>query len=270
MSGIIFEDGKNFKISDEKLVKITEFASSGEIEVQDSSRDTTKYLKLIKKLNHNEYVDRRTGEIKKYNIGGEKSIECIKKSMRKLNKILRNNFDGGANELFITLTSDETPNIEITKKYLKIFWKKLKRRNKGLEYVAVLEKTKNSQNWHIHMLVKDIEKKKIYIKNEEIEKLWNKGHTKTSRINGIEGKEKIIPYMVKTRTKENIPKGFSCYCKSEGIKEPISKKMIYGEYKEKIGESYYLKREKTILLRSENTDKILNKVKKEMWSRNIG
>lgn len=268
MGEVYFKKGDNYKIDKNSVIKCTEYKSSKYTEIQ-KTKDTSKYLKLTQKINKEEYIDKRTGEIKRYKIGETKSEETLKKSMRKLRKILKNNFQGAENELFITLTTaNNTTDIEIIKKYFKKFYRKLKKKYGALEFVYVIEKHKNRGGWHIHTLIKHIENRQLYIDNRIIEALWKQGFTKTRRINsgsGENGIDKVISYLTKTRTKKEIPNNQRCYYKSRRIQKPKTYKIKYGEFCEGINDSYRLESQKTTLILSERTDKIINVVKTEKW-----
>lgn len=284
MNGIYFESGENYNINKDKTVKVTKYIN-GTVEIADT-KVYRNNLKRYKKLSKNEYVDTVTGEIKEYEKNEFKSIDGLKRGLRKLKQILRNNFFGNKNELFLTLTTDEVvTDYDTIIHYFNLFWDKLKRRYKNLEYIYVVELQEDRNSWHIHCMIKDTKNKNLYIENDEIVKLWGQCNTKTNRItkrnikkiiNEEEsiaknckeeefGIERLINYVAKVRTKEKTPASKKVYYKSRGIKLAETEKMIYGEIIEKIGTDYDLEYENTVLVRSIVTDKIMNKTKKEYW-----
>ena len=80
-------------------------------------------------------------------------------------------------------------------------------------------------------------------------------------------RNKVISYMCKMYSKENIPCYEQCYHKSRGIKMPETKLENYKKIYEEIKNDYYLYNEKTTLIKSEHTDKIVKKIKKEKWKK---
>lgn len=286
MGNLYHERGKNYHIKYDARVKETKFEATGDIEIKHIS-NTKNSFRGIKKLNKYEYVVLETGEVKRYKQGVNKSKKGLEKSMRNLRKILRNNFSGAQNELFITLTTrDEVVDIREIKQKFQTFWRKLKAKFTDLEFVAVFEKNADSNSWHIHIIVKTIHHKTLNIPNANIEKLWAQGYTKTSRItneirlNDINenskmvykdkvtekfGIDRVISYMCKTESKENISVGERTYEKSRGIRKPKTDDKDYATSRKEMGQDYVLDKEYTSLTRDSVTNKIVNKVKTETW-----
>ena len=286
MNELFTECGKNYRIKPDDKVKKTEFKATGNIEIKHIS-NTRNSFNGIKKLNKYEYLVLETGEIKKYKQGVNKSEKGLKKSMRNLKYILKNNFSGAKNELFITLTSrDAILNIKDIKENFDRFWRKLKSKFLDLEFVAVFEKSLNNKGWHIHMLVKAVNHKKLNISNKTIEKIWAEGYTKTSRItrkiglNDINendrmiyknkftetfGIDRVISYLCKTEGKEKIATGERTYKTSRGIQKAKTNNTEYATSRKEMGQNYILDKEYTSLIRDKKTNKIVNKVKIENW-----
>lgn len=168
------------------------------------------------------------------------------------------------------------------------FWKKLKQEYSNLEYVYVVEQYEHRDGWHIHALIKDMKSNKLYISNETIEKYWNEGYTKTNRItdsienkrineeehmsyiqNEIEryGVESVIRYMTKIKSKEMIPISSKAYYKSRNIKKPEGKKVSYESACALMKNDYVLKNEYTIIIRDEETNKLVGMKKRELWKK---
>ena len=292
MDKIYFQDGENYNINKDKVVKATRYEVSGDIEILDTS-SMENGLDRIEKISKYEYYDLKSNTTKLYKLSGLKSKESLKKSMKCLEKKLKNNFSGDKNELFVTLTTD-TPitDIEEMKYYFKVFWDKLKLLYDGLEYAYIIEMQDERNSWHFHLLLKDMKNKTLYIPNSTIENLWNKGYTKTSKItnntkhNNIDeaeyidsienslydidetfGIDKVISYMTKTRTKQKLPKGTRCYDTSRGLKPPKEESVTYSEICSQMEDNYKLEKEKTLLIRNRDTKAIVNKVKKERWKK---
>lgn len=283
-----FQDGENYAIKQDKVVKVIQYKATSSIEIVDTSNKINGF-KNITKISKGEYYDARENAIKKYCLVEKKTNESLKKSMKNLERKIRNNFTGANNELFITLTTREMTNIADIEKYFDEFWNRLKSVYQDLEYVYVIERNSIRESWHLHLLVKATEHKTLYIPNSTIEELWQKGYTKTSRItdkavyndinekdhmiyvekklmsDGIVGIEKVIKYMTKIHTKQGLPKGMKCYNTSRELKMPKMKKVEYCKICDEMNSEYYLEKEKTILVRDIETDAIINKIKKEIW-----
>lgn len=282
MTGIYFEDGINYHIKNEDTVKLISYNDGSKIKVKNSLKHINP-LKDYQKINSEEYVYKPTGEIFYYNKGEFKSKSSIRGSMNKLEDLLRNNFNGGKNEAFITLTyAKRESDFNKTVDDLSDFWKALKKEYQDLEYIGVIENQRLRCSWHIHMLIKDTKHKVLYIPSEEIERIWNKGNVNVARITNRDIKNlvndstmkddkknaihKVIKYMCKTNSKEEIPRNKQSYHRSEGIKFPTVKKMTYSEVQDVINDdNYCLVSEKTLLIKSAYTDRILNKVKEEVY-----
>lgn len=288
MKKVYTEKGKNYFIRRDKIVKIIDYEISGNREIQDTLNKKNTFAN-IRKLNKYEYEVLDTGEIKRYKQGANKNQKGLKRSMKNLRKILKNNFSGEKNELFVTLTSEkEIVNIKDIKKKYQKFWKKIKRMYSDMEAVAIFEKNSKGNSWHIHCIMKATRHRSIYISNSKIEGIWKHGYTKTSRIvdykkeNEINeqgrlgykdmieekfGIDKVISYMCKTETKEEIPTGERCYEISRGIKKPTEKQMKYDDIIKQMGQKYKLKSQNTMVVREELTNSILNKIKIETWKK---
>ena len=291
MKKIYYEKGENYNINKDKMVNVFKYDVSNDIEITDISNITNK-LKNAIKISKEEYFDIREGITKRYRSSVLKSKECLRKSMKNLERKIRNNFKGDKNELFITLTAEDTLSFLEIEKAFDEFWSRLKLQYADLEYIYVFENHNYMyDDWHLHVLIKAIQHKTLYIPNEIIEKLWQKGFTKTSRIseksknNNINEKEhieyvkkvlikeeefgieKVISYMTKTKSKEKIPKWSKSYKSSRGMKSPKKNKGKYSKVCEKIDKDYRLNKEETILVKDIETNKILNKIKRETWKK---
>ena len=292
MGRIYFQDGDNYNICSDKVVKVTRYDVTGNIEILDASNQQNG-LDGIEKISKDKYYDTKTNTTKAYKLNKNKSQESIKKSMRNLKRKLKNNFAGNRNELFVTLTTENTiTDVEEMKYYFKQFWDRLKSIYDGLEYAYIIEQHSKRDGWHFHMLLKDMNNKKIYIPNSTIEALWNKGYTKTSKItsnpkynnldeaeyidsidDGISlidetfGINKVISYMTKTRSKNNLPKGTRCYETSRGLKSPKIERLLYSEICFNMHDNYQLNSERTLLIRNTDDKAIVNKIKTEIWKK---
>ena len=157
-------------------------------------------LELYTKLNKDTYavVDRDTGEVEimEYSLNENRGQNTagLKKTLKNISALINNNFTGASDELFITLTyrlTDGKPmnDVKQASKDFDNFIKRLRRKHKGIEYIAVLESQANTA-WHWHLLVKFThwkERQQFFIDNNTvIEPLWGHGWTKTKAIDNID------------------------------------------------------------------------------------
>lgn len=293
MSEVYFQDGENYKIDRRKKIKITRYDVSGNAEIVDTSNKVNGFCN-IEKISKNSYYNKNQDKVMKYKLNKTKSDDSLRKSMKRLKNKLKNNFNGGSNELFVTLTSVvPVADVEEIKLYFEQFWEKLKMEYSGLEYAYVLELQEERNSWHLHILLKDMQNAVLYIPNSKIEVLWGKGYTKTSRVsaepkynsideeevllyddknvrNTIEvlGIKRVISYMTKLKSKTKIPRYIRCFETSRNLKSPQIEIKSYGEvYDEMIDCNYQLSNERTTLVRDADTKAIVNKIKKETWKK---
>lgn len=132
-----------------------------------------------------EYIDLETGEIKKYSTKRTKRIENLQSlhsSFKQLRRIINTNIVGDSSEKFLTLTygypMTDTKQLDDD---FRRFWKRLKYRYNNLGYIAVIEPQEN-KNWHLHVFLKNMSGEKLYIPNEVLDKLWDKGFYKIESI----------------------------------------------------------------------------------------
>ena len=287
MAGVYIEKGKNYNIPEGSMVKVTKYKAQNKAEVTAMAKRKS-IINNFKKENANGCVDKRTGEFIEYKKNKIKPEKAVKRSMRKLEKLLTNNFSGEDDERFITLTTEEeVKDIQTLKCYVKSFLKALKRKyGKGFKSAYVIEMHQNRESWHVHIMTKGTKG----LNNESVKKCWNKGWTWTVKItneytdfeidiekimmepNGFlaskryYGIDRVISYMTKYKTKESIPTGARAYSVSRNLEKPDEVEMSYGEFKEECNTKNYTRQDEyTSLIRSVETDSIINKVKKEEW-----
>lgn len=146
---------------------------------------TTSYYNsrgVIAKLPNGNYLNRRTGEVKPYQIHEHRSrlfnLNSVKRAMLQLRYIIESNFFGDKNELFISLTySKPQTDIKRLKKDWANFVKKLYRKypDSYLKYIVIFEPqgklVDEKPCFHIHFLLKglvNMDKKILY-------NLWPQG-----------------------------------------------------------------------------------------------
>lgn len=189
-----------------------------------------------RKLDKDTMIDIVTGEIVGINhtkTRGEQ-VQSLRRSIRNLRMIINANFFGQLNELFITLTyAENMQDIKRLYRDYEVFYKRLNRRYKGygFEYIAVPEPQLRGA-WHLHVLLKAMNKEYLYIPNDEIAKLWGHGFTKTKRLTGVDNIGAYLSAYLTNLYDEDTgtstkgarlyfyPVGMNLYRSSRGIKKP--------------------------------------------------
>ena len=151
------------------LVKVTTMKHI--VEIQFMERINNKAH--IKKLDANRYVDLKTGDIREFERTENRSQgeNSLRKTFNRLRELINTNFDGAANELFVTLTYRgelQTNDPKIVYEDFKRFIKRLKytyRNETSIDYINVLE-PHESGNFHMHVLFRFNDLNSIYIPNE--------------------------------------------------------------------------------------------------------
>lgn len=193
-------------------------------------------FQAVRKLDKNRYMILETGEIKPFEKNSSSridNVEVVKKTMKKLRRLITHNFDGGNNQLWITLTfSEEVTDYKIASNDYKQFMKKLRRRYSNLDYISVIE-PQASGRWHFHVLLKDSTNKTLYISNEEISAIWGKGFTKTKRMKTTDNiGNYVTTYLTDLKLEDGkqsskgarlyfYPRGIRIYRRSKNIEDPV-------------------------------------------------
>ena len=265
MKTVSFEELKHFKILENDTVRVAT-NGEGDVFIVKNSLKQNYNISKFRRLNKDEFINLETGEVRKFNIGKFKSEKSIRRSMNKLRELIELNFTD-TNFLFITLTTanlKDFDNVKIAKKHFARFIRKLTTKYKDIAYVAKFEQHKNG-NWHIHLLVKKINNKPIFIHNSVISKMWNNENTKTKSVNKKDI-EKVIAYMTKTTQLNNVPKDFELFTKSKNLSLKTIK-TTFKEFKESIKNNCYKVSEKAVIVRHIMTNKILNLHKKIIFKK---
>lgn len=202
----------------------------------------------IKKLNKEEYVLLSTGEILncEHIKNRGQNINTVRQSVARLRNLINNNFIGGKNELWITLTfgknkiynaNDLYPIFTNFMKRLRYHFKDLK-----LDYIYVPEPHEKG-DWHIHLLLKS--DKDLYIKNSKLNEIWGNGFVKVNRLQDVDNIGAYVSaYLTNIKDGEETkkgarlhlyPAGHQLYRYSKGILKPKSEYLSYYEAKKKIG-----------------------------------
>lgn len=263
------KENNSHYISADKIVYRTDLGNSSKI-VSMSNNSTSG--SCIKKISKYEYIDTRTGERKYYDLDKLTDIKDVKRKVRKYEEIVMYNFQGGKNELFITLTCrDKITDLKVIKDRYKEFLKNIQTDYKGLECIALFETTSNSY-WHIHLFLKYVDTSKVLtIPHQDLlNKYWtygavhiirnfntfkNLGHSKDSRQEKLE-------------RLTNFPKGCRMYMKTRGIKTPPKEKKQFKDCPEFKSSDYSITSAETYMVRNEETDKIVNAITTIMYRNN--
>lgn len=210
-------------------------------------------------------INKETGEIlregtfQKTSDGSRKEDESsVRSSLRKLSRLVNNNFDGSDNELWLTLTyAENMKDTERLYKDFKNFMGKLRRRTeRKLDYICVIEPQERGA-WHCHVLLKDFNSNHLWIEKNIIAESWGKGFVDVKK---LDNSDNVAAYLTAYLTNlayddEDIdgntvkaikkgarlsmyPKGVNIFRASRGIKRPIEQS---GSKEDFDTESYDLK-----------------------------
>lgn len=100
---LIFDMEQDKKIDDDSMVKMTEYNGEKKLKITETLNTQNNFVN-IKRLDKDRYYNKIENKIKLYNKSEVRSISGIRHSMKKVSDYLRNNFNGGRNEIFVTLT----------------------------------------------------------------------------------------------------------------------------------------------------------------------
>lgn len=233
----------NFNVCKHSIVKFTRMGNVTQILALAYKNNNCK----IRKISKDEYIKLETGEIFSCNHIENRSqnIKTIRYSISNLRNLINNNFVGGNNELWITLTFGENkiynpidlcPIFEKFMKRLRYNFKDFK-----FDYIYVPEPHEKG-DWHIHLLLKS--NKSLYIENSKLQALWGHGFVKVNRLKDIDNIGAYVSaYLINIKDGEKTkkgarlnlyPAGHQLYRFSRGIIKPCSEYISYSEAKRKI------------------------------------
>lgn len=175
------------------------------------------------KLNKDEYVVVKTGEIRKYNTSADKKMDNIRRAKRELKRTLIENFSAQPCEAMITLTYKE--NMQ-DKEKLSYDWKILSKwikRYIGTEiaYIAIIELQRRGA-YHLHIPIKRVDGYKLIIPQAELQAHWQHGTADIRRTNKntceyLSGYFEKTYKAVRSLKQEKYTKLYHC---SKNIKKP--------------------------------------------------
>lgn len=147
---------------------------------------------VIEKVSAELYVDKRTGEVKKFchSENRAESKASVAQSLRKLRDLINTNLTEPEKALWVTLTYAE--NMRDTKRLyedFRRFWQRFryyldKYEYPPAEYIIAAEPQARGA-WHLHCLFLFPEKAP-FILNADMAQIWGHGFTKTKSLKGID------------------------------------------------------------------------------------
>jgi hypothetical protein len=275
-------------IRDNDVVKVVKTGSI--IEITKSSR--LGQAPCVKKLNKDFFVRLDTGELIEVNHSENRSenIKGIKETIKKVRRLINNNFLGNKNEVFLTLTyKDNMQDVKKLKNDFNAFWKRTVRFYKNkyeFEYLAVIE-PQGRGAWHMHVLIKTHNiNDSLWLENKDIADLWGHGFVKIERLDNVDNVGAYLSaYLTDLEVAENetfdkevkgkkykkgsrlhmYPAGVNIYRCSKGIKKPTEEQLKYKDIKKEIGATLYPDFKKCLDITDSNNN-ILNSVIYEQYN----
>lgn len=143
---------------------------------------------IMRKVNKDMMVNRVTGEIKDVehvtNRADPKNYQSLRSTFKKLKRLIGANFAGGPSELWITLTYRDSPMTDSKRLYsdFKRLMRRLRRITaKDLAYIVVIE-PQASGSLHAHLLLKTLDKSRLYVANKDLAEAWGQGFVNVRRL----------------------------------------------------------------------------------------
>ena len=146
----------------------------------------------IEKLSADEYLDKRTGEIKEFQHTENRAenTASVAQTLRNLRDLINANLTDPERALWVTLTYREImTDQERLYRDFHAFWKRFlrwqaKAGQEQAEYIAAAE-PQGRGAWHLHLLLL-FPGKAPFIPNSEMARLWGQGFTKTKSMKGVD------------------------------------------------------------------------------------
>ena len=172
-------------LSSAEIIKV--FEGNGIVEVESMQKAPFSLSNRFVRLSKTEYIDKETGEIKKYRTSKtrEENPNELRKTFKALRRLINYNFCGGNNEKHITLTYGK-----LQKDYKQVnsdfrhWWKLIKKHFPSLEYICVTE-YQASGSIHLHVLVKDIDNEDLPLEQTLIDETWKNGFSTVKDIKNV-------------------------------------------------------------------------------------
>lgn len=227
---------------------------------------------VMTKISRDEMANRETGEITEIHHitsrADPKNYESLRATFKRLKRLIGANFQGGYSELWCTLTYADSPMTDSKRLYadFKCMMRRLRKFvGKYLAYIVIIE-PQASGSLHAHLLLKTLDRSRLYIPSEKLAEAWGQGFVNVRRLsdadnvssyvmayvsdvdlNNLEGqfKEKKAPKrIVKGGRLALYPIGMQIYRRSRhGIVQPAKfkgrKKDIKQKYQIDVLPEYY-------------------------------
>lgn len=194
----------------------------------------------IRILKNHRYMVIATGEVFDMTRSVKKSdnVKSLRKTFRRLRERINSNFSGSGNELFVTLTFDSKlgkrpylGDADLIRKRYKDFVRRMKRKfGSELVFIKVVEPHADGHA-HLHVLIKFLGLKHIFIQPDEFRNYWRWGFVK---IHKILGNTNVGAYLTAYLTDVPYNNEALAYIMAQGSSGPIevveknSKKFIKG------------------------------------------
>ncbi len=178
-----------YYVSVENPATIKVFTSQNGIIEVESVKNKPFALNRFIRLNKYEYIDKETGEIKKYKKTETRnqSPNELRKTFKNLRRTINSNFTGTDSEKHITLTfSTQSIDPKSVHTEFKRWWRTMKKLFSSLEYICILEPNDIQGNWHLHILVKSMNNESLDISQELLNKTWKHGFSKVTDIKNVD------------------------------------------------------------------------------------
>lgn len=251
----------------------------------------------IKKISHDNYVVLSTGEIKEYSNSSKTradNVASLRRTFKKLRYLINNNFVGGYDELFVTLTySENMTDHKILGKDFKNFWLRFSYRFPKAEYIRISEPQARGA-WHLHVLIKNVN----YVSNEDLSSMWQHGFVKVNSIKGVDNigayltayladipledvsedvltnNHSVVEKTLSDGSKKKFvkgarlslyPRGMNYFSKSKNIRYPETKNMYYSEIQKKTSSAKLVYEKNTVV----ENDGFTNHIRTEFYNSNI-
>ena len=220
---------KNEKIADNDIVNVTQCGDSFIV-----TKSQYKNRKApIRKLNKDEYIDLKTGEVRKFKHKQNRAdnILSARRSMARLRNIITSNTKEPKKCRFLTLTyKKKMTNQKLLTNDFKVFLRRLKADKmkkkfhfEEFEYIVIYE-PQGRGSFHIHALL-IFDNEEVFIPNTQIQKLWGHGFTKTKKLK--ENISNFGAYFCSYFTDMSVYEVKNSELDLKELSEPVTK-VIYG------------------------------------------
>ena len=214
------------RIEHSKIVKSYVYGNTIEMTTANGQQE-----QVIKVIRGKRYVNLETGEIHNMDTSTRTRLDNLKstkQTMKKLRRLVANNFTGGINQLWITLTYREhVTNPQEVYHDFKSFIRCIRKKYGHVEYTTVIE-PQASARWHLHVLMKN--DTTLSVPNDILANIWGKGFTKTKRLKSA---DKVGNYLIaylsnlqigdESSDKKSTVKGARLYMYPKGLRIQTSK-----------------------------------------------